>query len=164
MSADAREITSASSLQATSEVPADPTYLTMFAMQEAVARGTGRRLLNSFSADLKIAGKTGTTDDFRDSWFVGISGNLLAVVWVGRDDNKSTGLTGSSGALRVWASMMKQLNLQALNLSSVREIDYVDIDLNSGLIAATGCKNVRSIPFLRGTAPRRRANCEAESR
>ena len=164
VSADARELTSASSLQATPAVPADLTYLTMFAMQEAVARGTGRRLLNSFTADLKIAGKTGTTDDFRDSWFVGISGNLLAVVWLGRDDNKSTGLTGSSGALRVWASMMKQLNLQALNLSSVREIDYVDIDLNSGLIAATGCTNVRSIPFLRGTAPRRRANCEAESR
>ena len=164
MSVNSRELTSTSSLQATPAVPADPTYLTMFAMQEAVVRGTGRRLLNSFSADLKIAGKTGTTNDFRDSWFVGISGNLLAVVWVGRDDNKSTGLTGSSGALHVWASMMKQLNLQALNLSSVREIDYVDIDLNSGLIAATGCTNVRSIPFLRGTAPRKRANCEAESR
>jgi len=72
--------------------------------------GTGKSASEDFSAALKLAGKTGTTNDLRDSWFAGFSGNYLAVVWVGRDDNLPTGVTGSQGALKVWRKVMRQLH------------------------------------------------------
>ncbi len=142
-----------------SVLPSAATHLALFGMQEVVRSGTGRGLLRTFSPNLRLAGKTGTTNDFRDSWFVGISGNMLGVVWVGRDDNKSTGLTGASGAMRVWAGMMKRLNLQALRLPSVGNIQYVDIDLNNGLRAASGCERVGRVPFLAAAAPKRSSKC-----
>ena len=151
-------------LRAKSVVPTDPVYLTLFAMQEAVAIGTARGLLNEFDPKLSLAGKTGTTNGYRDSWFVGISGNYLAAVWLGRDDNQPTGLTGSSGAMKVWSSMMKRLNLQALRLASDNAIEFEDIDLDSGMKASTGCTNILRLPFVRGTAPTRRAACTAADR
>src|SRR6185369_4425014 len=54
----------------------------------------------------EAAGKTGTTDDMRDSWFVGYTPDLLSLVWVGFDDNARTGLTGATGALPVWVDFM----------------------------------------------------------
>ena len=67
--------------------------------------GTGRGVYRYLADDFDVAGKTGTTNDGRDSWFAGFSGDLLAVSWIGRDDNGGTGLTGSSGALKVWATL-----------------------------------------------------------
>lgn len=89
--------------------------------------------------DIGIAGKTGTTNDYRDSWFVGFSGNYLAVVWVGKDDNTSTGLTGSSGALRVWAKVMSEMNMQSLVLDPPAGISTVEVDLSNGERAVAGC-------------------------
>ncbi len=159
ITADSRAIGRATSSRVEAVMPSDKTYLTLYGLQEAVRNGTGSGLLNTFSPALNLAGKTGTTDDFRDSWFVGMSGNILAVVWVGRDDNKPTGLTGATGAMRVWASMMNQVNLQALNLHSGGNIQFVEIDLDSGLRATSGCERVGRIPFLAGTAPKRNASC-----
>ncbi|MGB5446017.1 MAG: penicillin-binding protein 1B, partial [Psychromonas sp.] len=82
-------------------------YLLNHAMQAVTHEGTARSLewlLPGFA----VAGKTGTTNDLRDSWFAGFSGDMMAVVWLGKDDNSSTGLTGSSGALLVWADIFKQ--------------------------------------------------------
>ncbi len=149
-------------LRAESVVPSDPAFLVLFAMQEAVANGTGRGLQRTFPAGLKLAGKTGTTDDYRDSWFVGVSGNMLAAVWVGRDDNQPTGLTGAGGALRVWEAMMRQLNLQPLELGAGNAIEFVDIDLDSGLRSQGNCTEPRRIPFLKGTAPRRFVDCGSQ--
>jgi penicillin-binding protein 1B len=72
--------------------------------------GTGRGGRAALPPELTVAGKSGTSSGYRDSWFAGFSGNRLVVVWVGSDANESTGLTGSSGALSVWASVMRQLN------------------------------------------------------
>ncbi|HTN93009.1 MAG TPA: penicillin-binding protein 1B, partial [Gallionella sp.] len=79
--------------------PAGPVFILTAALQGVVRVGTAQNLVNWLPADLHVAGKTGTTDDLRDSWFAGYTGDHVAVVWVGRDDNKPTGLTGSSGAM-----------------------------------------------------------------
>ncbi|PKF78587.1 penicillin-binding protein 1B [Vibrio sp. vnigr-6D03] len=76
-------------------------WLTTYAMKKAVAEGTGRYLQGQFSR-MTLAGKTGTSNDTRDSWFVGVDGREVVTLWLGRDDNKPTKLTGASGALRVY--------------------------------------------------------------
>ncbi|WED26163.1 penicillin-binding protein 1B [Vibrio sp. DW001] len=76
-------------------------WLTTYVMKKAVLEGTGRYLQNQFSW-AGLAGKTGTSNDSRDSWFVGVDGREVVTLWVGRDDNKPTKLTGSTGALRVY--------------------------------------------------------------
>src|SRR5690606_379255 len=85
------------------------TYLLNHGLQQVMNSGTGRSAYNTLPRYLGLAGKSGTTNDTRDSWFAGYSGNYLAVVWLGLDDNKVTGLTGSSGALPVWINVMKNL-------------------------------------------------------
>jgi penicillin-binding protein 1B len=80
-------------------------WLTTYGMKRAVLEGTGRYLHGKFSW-AALAGKTGTSNDSRDSWFVGVDGREVVTVWVGRDDNKPTRLTGSSGALRVYADYL----------------------------------------------------------
>lgn len=81
-------------------VPQEAAFQTLFAMQQTVERGTARSLQNDY-ADLRLAGKTGTTNDARDTWFVGIDGKNISTVWLGRDDNGETKLTGASGAFHI---------------------------------------------------------------
>ncbi len=77
----------------------------MLVPTHGTARGAAARLPKG----LVVAGKTGTSSDTRDSWFAGFTGNYLAVVWVGYDDNRETGLTGAQGALPVWADTLASL-------------------------------------------------------
>jgi len=72
-------------------------------------RGTGRPAAARLPRGTVIAGKTGTSSDTRDSWFAGFTGSYAAVVWVGYDDNRPTGLTGAAGALPVWADTLARL-------------------------------------------------------
>ena len=72
-------------------------------------RGTGRGALARLPPGMVVAGKTGTSSDTRDSWFAGFTGSYLAVVWVGYDDNRVTGLTGAAGALPVWGDTIASL-------------------------------------------------------
>ncbi|ELH7951628.1 penicillin-binding protein 1B [Vibrio fluvialis] len=81
-------------------------WLTTYAMKRGVLEGTGR-YLNSQFGWAALAGKTGTSSDSRDSWFVGVDGREVTTIWLGRDDNQPTKLTGSSGALRVYADYLR---------------------------------------------------------
>ncbi len=74
------------------------------ALLQVMERGTGRSAV--LPEALTVAGKSGTSDEFRDSWFAGFSGDRVAVVWVGHDDNRPMGLSGAAGALRIWAPLI----------------------------------------------------------
>ncbi len=123
------------------------TYLINYAMQDVIRKGTGRGVLRGFKYDYGLAGKTGTTNDYRDSWFAGFSGNYLTVVWVGRDDNKPTGLTGAGGAARVWSRAMKSMPLQRLELGYSEEIITQEITYSKDPVAQD-CSLTRHLPIL----------------
>ena len=144
-------------------VPSGPVYLLNRNLQEVVRNGTARRLTSYVANDLNIAGKTGTTDMLRDSWFAGFSGDRVAVVWVGRDDNKPAGLTGSTGALQVWGDMMRRLQPVPLELLRPDSVETVWIDPKSGFKADEGCEGARQFPFIAGSAPTLTASCVGQS-
>jgi penicillin-binding protein 1B len=76
-------------------------------MRAVLDEGTGRAArARGFTAP--AAGKTGTTDLLRDAWFAGFTDDRLAVVWVGRDDDRPLGLTGAQAALPIWTEFMKR--------------------------------------------------------
>lgn len=141
-----------------------PAYLITTAMQRVVEAGTAKAINRTLDPKLHIAGKTGTTDDFRDSWFAGFSGNRLAVVWLGRDDNKPINLSGSKGALPVWIDIMKGLSLEPLRLTPPGDVETALIDPETGLLADRHCPEARSLPFLRGSVPRLPAPCSGHYR
>ena len=136
-----------------------PAYLIVNGLQEVVRAGTASAAKSKLAPELNLAGKTGTTDDYRDSWFAGFSGNRLSVVWLGRDDNKPTGLSGASGALRVWIDLMAGLYLEPVEMPMPTDVEDVVIDPRSGLRLSAGCRRGMSIPFLTGSAPRGSASC-----
>ncbi len=138
-------------------------FLIDFALQQVVLQGTAIGLSRSFSSNLGLRGKTGTTDRFRDSWFAGYSGNLLTVVWVGRDDNRPTGLSGSGGAMRVWENVMSNIDLEIFHQRVNEDIVFARIDPESGLVANTRCARRQNLPFIRGTQPEVFAPCSGFS-
>ncbi|MGL1930882.1 MAG: penicillin-binding protein 1B [Desulfotalea sp.] len=126
------------------------------ALQGVTTEGTARSLQRLLPAELTVAGKTGTTDNLRDSWFAGFSGMHVAVAWVGRDDNKPTGLTGATGALGVWAATMAGINTAPLRPQPPKTINWYYADVNTGTIFTQKCgkKNETLLPFIsKGTLP-----------
>ncbi len=130
-----------------------PVYLLTAGLQGVVREGTAQSLANWLPAELNVAGKTGTTDDLRDSWFAGYTGDRVAVVWVGRDDNKPSGLTGASGAMTVWGEMMKNIQPEPLQPVVPEDIEMVNVDPVSGLRYNEDCKTGMILPFIKGSAP-----------
>ncbi len=133
-------------------------YLLNHALQEVVRAGTAKTLPALLPKGASVAGKTGTTDDLRDSWFAGFDQRHVAVVWVGRDDNEPIGLTGSSGAMRVWGKLLHSVGISSLNPPLPANVEIVEIDKRSGL-RGSGCKETQAVPFIKGYAPRRDAAC-----
>ena len=146
-------------LQIEQVVDSEYNTLINFALQEVVRNGTARSVLSDFSYDYGLAGKTGTTDDYRDSWFAGFSGNYLSVVWVGRDDNKPTGLTGASGAAKVWSKIMKQIPLQPLLLPEHEEMISQTI-YSSSDPQFQDCSLARQLPIMLESLPLENVACE----
>ena len=89
--------------------PPEPMYLLTAAMQDVVREGTGRGLERFLPMELGVAGKTGTTDEQRDAWFAGFTGDRLGIVWLGYDDNRAARLSGSAAALPIWGDLMAAL-------------------------------------------------------
>ena len=122
------------------------------ALQAVTTTGTARSLQHLLPQGLTVAGKTGTTDNLRDSWFAGFSGQHVAVAWVGRDDNKPTGLTGATGALRVWAKTMAGITTSPLQPQPPETIRYYFADISKGRIIDRSCGEGRAtaLPFIDG--------------
>ncbi len=98
-------------------------------MREVIRRGTGRVVGKELIEDkMVLAGKTGTSNDLRDSWFAGFGKDLLAVTWVGRDDNRSIHLSGGQGAMKVWAEAMKSLQVASLDTRSPSHVQWRWVD------------------------------------
>jgi len=134
-------------------------FLLDHALRDVMLSGTGRSFGSRFSPALGLAGKTGTTDDFRDSWFAGYSKEHVVVVWVGRDDNEPTGLTGASGALRVWADVVSNLGAGVRDTKLPAGVRMLAIDPATGLLGDHNCSGVRQVPFMMGSEPAQAAPC-----
>ncbi|HIJ78983.1 MAG: penicillin-binding protein 1B [Desulfobulbaceae bacterium] len=128
-------------------------YLLNTGLQLVVAEGTGQALADFLPPAHQVAAKTGTSDDLRDSWFAGFTGDKLAVVWLGQDDNKTTGLTGAGGALVVWGRIMQGLPTQPLELSEPAGIEWAHLDRQTLTVTNSLFFNKgKKLPFLSGTA------------
>jgi penicillin-binding protein 1B len=137
--------------------------LMRYALTRVVAEGTAAALATQLPGVTPLAGKTGTSNDSRDSWFAGFGGNLLGVAWVGRDDNSPTGLTGSSGAMRVWAAAMKGAAITPLELHLPAEVEWQNVDLRSGTILPSECPTGVAMPIHHDSPVSRAADCSPEA-
>jgi len=142
---------------------AAPVYLLTSALQDVVRAGTGAGLRQYLPDTLNLAGKTGTTDELRDAWFAGFSGDRVAVVWVGHDDNTPAGLTGAAGALPIWGELMRRLEPEPLAPPLPDGVERVWIDPVSGWRADRDCAGAIELPFWRDSAPEETAPCAASA-
>lgn len=135
-------------------------YQTTSILTEVVARGTGT------AADIgrPAAGKTGTTQEYRDAWFVGYTPQFVTAVWVGypheqteMTDVHGQKVTGGSFPAQIWASYMRAIHegIEPTDFPSPAGVDWVtvEIDPESGLLATEWCENTRSVRFISGTEP-----------
>ena len=129
----------------------EASYLTVFMMVQAVNHGTGRGLHRIVSQRLPLAGKTGTTNNLRDSWFAGFGDDMTGVVWLGRDDNRPTRLTGATGALRVWGNMVSRQEFRSIDLQPPLGVGSMD---NVDLPFAGDCVRFQHLPYVLGFQPR----------
>jgi penicillin-binding protein 1B len=130
------------------------TFLVTHMMRSVLNEGTGAGARAAGFA-LDAAGKSGTTNDLRDAWFVGFTPELLAVVWVGFDDNTPLGLSGTQAALPIWTDFMKRAlaGHDNLRFEAPDGISFVEIDRDTGRLALPTCPRVTSEAFIAGTEP-----------
>jgi penicillin-binding protein 1B len=131
-------------------------FLLNSVLQHVVSDGTAKSLSQFLPLSYNAAGKTGTSDDLRDSWFAGFTGDQLAVVWLGNDDNKPIGLTGASGALVVWGEIMRAIHPQPLDLIEPEGITWQwlkpeTLELSSSPFFFTSGQV--KLPFIDATLP-----------
>jgi penicillin-binding protein 1B len=132
----------------------ETTFLVTNMMRSVINEGTGAGARAAgFAAD--AAGKSGTTNDLRDAWFVGFTPELLTVVWVGFDDNLPVSLSGTQAALPIWTEFMK--NATTGRAASTFEvppgITFADIDRDTGKLALPTCPRTYNESFITGTEP-----------
>jgi penicillin-binding protein 1B len=132
-------------VQVTQVAPAADVYQVVSMMEQVVTHGTGVPALRILPPGLVTAGKTGTSNHDRDSWFAGFSGGDLAVVWVGYDRYQPTGLTGSEGALPVWAHLMASLGTPPLEMPPPEGVTETWIDYLTGMGAPPGCAGAEPV-------------------
>ncbi|MDD1967796.1 penicillin-binding protein 1B [Pseudomonas putida] len=128
-------------------------YLLQNAMQRVMREGTGKSVYNVLPSSLNLAGKSGTTNDSRDSWFAGFSQDLLAVVWMGRDDNGKTPFTGATGSLQIWTSFMKKADPLPLDMAMPDNVVQAWVNASTGQGSDANCPNAVQMPYIRGSEP-----------
>lgn len=129
-------------------------YLMNKLMEGVFIDGTAKSA-GAFGFSGRAAGKTGTTSDYRDAWFVGYTPDLLALSWVGYQNNQTTGLSGASGALPIWAQFMKEISNTNKDFFVPEDIVLVPVDEKTGLLYRSFCSTMREEYFIDGTEPKR---------
>ena len=132
----------------------DTTFLVTHMLRSVINEGTGAGARAAGFA-LDAAGKSGTTNELRDAWFVGFTPELLTVVWVGYDDNEPLGLSGSQAALPIWTEFMKAALAGHANVpfEAPEGITFAEIDRDTGKLAEPSCPRTFNEAFLSGTEP-----------
>ncbi|ASD66148.1 penicillin-binding protein 1B [Pseudoalteromonas piscicida] len=133
-------------VQKSQTLDSDAVYMTKYGMKRVTKKGTAKRL-NLHFPSIQLAGKTGTSNDLRDSWFAGFDQNTVTVAWIGRDDNKPTGLTGSQGALELYIRYLKPLNPQAIVDERPKSIRWAFINPKTGKQSPPSCGPVLQLPI-----------------
>ncbi len=135
-------------------LPPDAVFLVDSLMQGVVNRGTGGGV-RSRGVHGVLAGKTGTTNDGRDAWFIGFSPKILAAVWVGFDDNRGLNLSGSQAAVPIFSEFIKGVPANLLDESFPPPADIVtaQIDPETGMLVTPYCPQTMTEVFLLGSAP-----------
>lgn len=132
--------------------------VTLDGMTKTPKIGTAKAAQAAFPG-LNFAAKTGTTNQQKDSWFVGITGGYSSVVWLGDDNNVPLSITGSSGALKVWVDFIKNVNPRSLPdalPSGAARYNVLDSKFE---IAADRCQDKVSLAFILGTEPKESTSC-----
>jgi penicillin-binding protein 1B len=129
------------------------------ALIQVMERGTGRTVRALLPPGLVVAGKTGTSDDLRDSWFAGFSSDHLIVTWLGADDNRPIGLTGSSGAAKIWAGVLGAIEATSYDAPAPDTLDEQWIDYLTGDPTAPRCPDAVAIPVPADQPIDRRLGC-----
>jgi len=132
----------------------ETTFLVTNMLRSVINEGTGAGARAAGFA-LDAAGKSGTTNDLRDAWFVGFTPELLTVTWVGYDDNQPLGLSGSAAALPIWTEFMKNAlaGHMSLPFDAPEGITWAEIDRDTGKLATPGCPRTMTESFISGTEP-----------
>jgi len=130
-----------------------------FALTRVVEEGTAKALHGLLGNDTLIAGKTGTTNEKRDSWFVGYTRDRVAVSWVGLDDNRPASVTGSNAAMRVWARLFRKVPIEAIDLRMPDGANFVWVDILQQALTEPSCPEAVQIPFIEGSEPQKSTKC-----
>ena len=140
-------------------VEPEAVYQVNEALVQVLKRGTGATAGAQLPVGRVFAGKTGTTNDFRDSWFAGFSGDHVAVIWVGEDGNAVTGLTGGRGALTIWAPLMAHFAAQSYDppLPSGLEQQWIDYTTGEGVLET--CGDAVLLPMPQGARVAMKPGC-----
>jgi len=149
------------SLQVELALEQEPVYLTNYLLTKVVELGTARQLKQLLTAGQLVAGKTGTTNDSRDSWFAGYDDEVLTVVWLGRDDNRPTPFSGAGGAMLIWAEITKSGPVRPLKLPVPEGIKWTgEVDLEF----AGRCARFHRLPYVAGAGvPENKLPCRNET-
>lgn len=139
-------------------VAAEDVYVLQYGLRHVAEAGTAATAYQRLSPQARVMGKTGTTNDMRDSWFAGSAGNHLGVVWLGRDDNRPIELTGSNGALPVWTDMMARLQPVARPMPQPEAVSMTWLDPESGYLSSAECGGV-AVPLAGKSRPEKTVNC-----
>jgi penicillin-binding protein 1B len=143
------------------EQVADPValYALNQGLVQVMERGTGAPARRLLPERLTTAGKTGTSDELRDSWFAGFSNDHLVVAWVGNDGNASVGLTGGTGAAQIWARVMRGVETSPYSLPPPAGAKALWIDYVTGLATDERCANAVLLAMTAREVPPKAVEC-----
>lgn len=148
------------SLSVSRSINPAPLALLRKGLNLVMTEGTGRGAYRKISKKIQLGGKSGTTNDLRDSWFAGYSDNLVAVAWVGHDNNQPTHLTGSSGALKVWRQFMASTPIASVApIHDDSLLQYWVKPLRNALTDKE-CAGAQLFPYIEDSEPTQYDGCQ----